>query len=92
MGCNAFSQPGTPPFTADSVPDHVAFRLFSAAVAEDGSPTPTEIARQEIRLRPIRLNEDDKAVLVTALVDFKRDMSRAQGKVVRIVKTIFRVQ
>jgi hypothetical protein len=52
--------------------------LFFAAVAENGSPTPAEAARQDARLNPIHLTGVDKAVLVRSLVSFKTNLSNAQ--------------
>jgi len=74
LSWSAFAQAAAPPpapGTIELVPDHVAFRLFFAAVATSSSPTPAETARQDARLKPIQLTDVDKAVLVRGLSGFK---------------------
>jgi len=71
-------QKSDPPSSIDPVPDYVAFRLFFAAVAENSSPAPAEVARQNSRLDPIRLTAADKTVLVTSLSRFKTNLADAQ--------------
>ncbi len=60
------------------IPDVVAFRLFFSAVAETASPSATQMAKQDAKLRPIELSDADKGVLVIALAQFKANLVKAQ--------------
>ena len=73
------SHPSNAPGPVDPIPDHVAFRLFFTAVAENASPSPAEVARQDGKLNVIQLPAADKAALVASLARFKTNIANVQN-------------
>lgn len=64
--------PVTPVEEGSNVSDRIAFRLFFVAASVSERPTEDEIARQNSLLAPAQLDAKEKAAVVAALADFKK--------------------